>query len=80
MWYRGNLPKLMKEFRRREVHFCDTKADRNPAIDWPEPNRDGIRRVQGFCCVLGFFVGQPPVFPLPRPAPPLPQAPVARPP
>ena len=43
----------MKDFRRREVRFCDTEADRNPALDWPEPTRDGIRRV------LGFFIGEP---------------------
>ena len=59
MWYRGNLPRLMKEFRRREVRFCDTEADRNPALGWPEPTRDGIRRM------LGFFIGEPPVTPFP---------------
>ncbi len=66
--YRGNLPKLMKQFRRREIHFCDTEADRNPALGWPEPTRPGIRRV------LGFFIGEPPLIgepgatPLPPPA------------
>ncbi len=64
MWYRGNLPRLMKAFRRREVHFCDTEADRNPALGWPEPTRDGIRRV------MGFFIGEPPVPPFPWPVPP----------
>ncbi len=59
MWYRGNLPRLMKTFRRREVHFCDTEADRNPALGWPEPTREGIRRR------LGFFIGEPPVTPFP---------------
>ena len=74
MWYRGSLPKLMKEFRRREVHFCDTEADRNPALGWPEPTRDGIRRR------LGFFIGERPVTPFPLPAPCLPQAAIPRPP
>ncbi len=74
MWYRGNLPRVMKEFRRREVVFCDTEADRNPALDWPERTRDGIRRR------LGFFIGQPPVTPfLPQTPPPVPTA-VPRPP
>ena len=59
MCYRGNLPRLMKEFRRREIRFCDTEADRNPALGWPEPTRDGNRRV------LGFFIGEPPVTPFP---------------
>ncbi len=67
-WYRGNLPRLMKEFRRREVHFCDTEADRNPALGWPEKTRDGNRRM------LGFFIGEPPVTPFAFPAPPLQQA------
>ncbi len=73
MRYRGNLPKLMKDFRRREVRFCDTEADRNPALDWPEPTRDGIRRV------LGFFIGEPDAA-CPLPAPPLLSASVPRPP
>ncbi len=64
MWYRGNLPSLMKELRRREVTFCDTEADRNPALGWPERTREGNRRV------LGFFIGQPPVMPFPAPAAP----------
>ncbi len=59
MWYRGNLPRLMKELRRREVGFCDTEADRNPALDWPEQTRDGLRRI------LGFRIGEPPVAPVP---------------
>ncbi len=63
MWYRGNLPRLMKEFRRRETRFCDTEADRNPALGWPEPTRDGNRRM------LGFFIGEPPVTPFPPSAP-----------
>ena len=74
MWYRGNLPRLMKEFRRREVHFCNTEADRNPALGWPEPTRDGIRRV------LGFFIGEAPVVPFPLAAPPAPASGVPRPP
>ena len=74
MWYRGNLPRLMKEFRRREIRFCDTEADRNPALGWPERTRDGNRRM------LGFFIGQPPVTPFPLPAPPPPLAAVSRPP
>ena len=74
MWYRGNLPRLMKEFRRREVAFCDNEADRNPALDWPARTRDGIRRR------LGFFIGEPPATPFPLPAPPRPPAPVPRPP
>ncbi len=79
MWYRGNLPRLMKDFRRREVAFCDQEADRNPALDWPARTRDGIRRM------LGFFIGERPVtpFPLPAPAPlqaavPLPAPPPLR--
>ncbi len=74
MSYRGNLPRLMKEFRRREVVFCDTEADRNPALGWPERTRDGIRRM------LGFFIGEPPDTPFPQPAPPLAQPAVTRPP
>ncbi len=74
MWYRGNLPRLMKEFRRREIRFCDTEADRNPALGWPERTRDGNRRM------LGFFIGQPPVTPFPLPAPPPPLAAASRPP
>ncbi len=74
MWYRGNLPKLMKGFRRREIHFCDTEADRNPALGWPEPTRAGIRRS------LGFFIGEPPVTPFPLPDVPRRQAAVAQPP
>ncbi len=80
MWYRGNLPRLMKEFRRREVAFCNNEADRNPALDWPARTRDGIRRR------LGFFIGEPPATPFPLPmhlknlaAPPLQDA-VPRPP
>ncbi len=74
MWYRGNLPKLMRQFRRREIHFCNTEADRNPALGWPEPTRDGIRRR------LGFFIGEKPVLPPLLPAPPRPPATVLRPP
>ena len=74
MRYRGNLPRLMKEFRRREIRFCDTEADRNPALGWPERTRDGNRRV------LGFFIGEPPVTPVLLPAPSLPRAAVAQPP
>ena len=74
MWYHGNLPKLMKTFRRREIRFCDVEADRNPAIDWPERSRDGIRRI------LGFFVGEPSASPPLRSALSLPQPAVARPP
>ncbi len=74
MSYRGNLPRLMKTFRRREIVFCDTEADRNPALGWPEPTRDGIRRR------LGFFIGEQPVTPFPPLAPPLQQAAVPRPP
>ncbi len=63
MWYRGNLPRLMKEFRRREVVFCNTEADRNPALGWPERTRDGNRRM------LGFFIGETPVMPFPGSSP-----------
>ncbi len=64
MWYRGNLPKLMQELRRRETRFCNTEADRNPALGWPEPTRDGIRRL------VGFRIGEPPAAPALPPAPP----------
>ena len=74
MHYRGNLPRLVKEFRRREVVFCDTEADRNPALGWPAPTRDGIRGI------LGFFIGEPPATPFPLPAPALPPVAVPRPP
>ena len=74
MSYRGNLPRLMKTFHRREIRFCDTEADRNPALGWPERTRDGNRRM------LGFFIGEPPVTPFPLPAPPLAPATVPRPP
>ena len=75
MWYRGNLPKLMKELRRRAVQFCDTEADRNPALGWPESTRDGTRRL------VGFFIGEPPVLPeLLPPLPGLPPAAALRPP
>ncbi len=74
MRYRGNLPRLMKEFRRREVVFCNTEADRNPALGWPEPTRDGNRRM------LGFYIGEQPAMPFPLPTPPPSQAAVAQPP
>ena len=60
--YRGNLPKLVHDFRRREIRF-EIELDRNPALGWPERSRDGIRRI------LGFFIGEPPVVPVPPPEP-----------
>ena len=63
MWYRGNLPRLIKEFRRREVAF-EPELDSNPALALPEQSRDGIRRM------LGFFIGEAPATPFPPPASP----------
>ena len=62
-WYRGNLPKLVKDFRRREAAF-EPELDSDPNLGLPEQTRDGIRRM------LGFFIGQPPVTPFWVPAPP----------
>src|SRR5487761_2237160 len=62
-WYRGNLPKLVKDFRRREAAF-EPELNDDPNLGLPEQTRDGIRRM------LGFFIGQPPVTPFWVPAPP----------
>ena len=62
-WYRGNLPKLILDFRRREVAFVP-EWDRDPNLGLPEKSGDGIRRM------LGFFIGEPPVTPFWVPAPP----------
>ena len=59
--YRGSLPKLIKDFRRREGAF-EKDLDRHPALGWPERTRDGIRRS------LGFFIGEPPTTPFASPA------------
>ena len=63
MWYRGNLPKLVLDFRRRQVAF-EPELDSDPNLGLPERTRDGNRRM------LGFFIGQPPVTPFWVPAPP----------
>ena len=62
-WYRGNLPGLMKDFRRREVAF-EPELNDDPNLGLPEQSRDGIRRM------LGFFIGEPPATPFWVPAPP----------
>ncbi len=62
-WYRGNLPRLVQDFRRREIAF-EPEWDRDPNLGVPERTRDGIRRM------LGFFIGEPPATPPWVPAPP----------
>jgi len=56
IWYRGNLPRLVLDFRRREVAF-EPELNADPNLGLPEETTDGIRRM------LGFFIGQPPVTP-----------------
>ncbi len=65
--YRGNLPRLIRDFRAREVAF-EPEMDADPNLTLPEQTRDGLRRM------LGFFIGQDPVTPFWVPAP---QAPAA---
>ena len=61
--YRGNLPRLAKDFRRRAVAF-EPEWDRDFRLGKPERTRDGIQ------CVLGFLIGERwPVLPDPLPAP-----------
>jgi len=62
-WYGGNLPKYMKDLRRREVAF-EPHLGPTPPLQVPEATRDGILRM------LGFFIGEQwPVMPYPVPAP-----------
>ena len=62
-WYRGNLAKLILDFRRREVAF-EPELNDDPNLGLPEETRDGIRRM------FGFFIGQEPATPFWVPVPP----------
>ena len=54
--YRGSLPSLVLEVKRREQRFYKEEW-RHPGLELPEETRSGIRRV------LGFFIGESPVDP-----------------
>jgi hypothetical protein len=49
--YRGSVPSLVLEIKRRERQF-DKEDWKHPGLEVPEDSRDGIRRV------LGFFIGE----------------------
>ena len=63
IWYRGNLPRLIRDFRRREIAF-EPEMNADPNLSLPERTREGTRRM------LGFFIGQPPATPFWVPVPP----------
>ncbi len=50
--YRGSLPSLVLEVKRRERRF-DKEEWKHPGLALPEDSRSGIRRV------LGCFIGEP---------------------
>jgi hypothetical protein len=50
--YRGSIPSLVLEVKRRERRF-DKEDWKHPGLELPEDSRRGIRRV------LGFFIGEP---------------------
>jgi hypothetical protein len=54
--YRGSLPSLVLEVKRREQRF-EQDEWKHKGLELPEEFRDGIRRV------LGFLIGEPPVDP-----------------
>ena len=54
--YRGSLGSLVLDVKRREQRFAKEEWKR-PGLELPEETRDGIRRV------LGFRIGEPPVWP-----------------
>jgi hypothetical protein len=62
-WYRGDLHRLIVDFRRREVAI-DPEVDRDPNLGLPARSRAVIGRA------LGFFIGQEPVTPFWVPVPP----------
>jgi hypothetical protein len=54
--YRGSVPSLVLEVKRREKRF-DKEEWKHPGLELPEESRVGIRRVLGFC------IGESPVDP-----------------
>ena len=62
-WYRGNLPKLVQTFRRREIAF-EPELNADPRLGLPEETCEGIRRT------LGFLIGEPSATPFRLPMPP----------
>jgi hypothetical protein len=54
--YRGSVPSLVLEVKRRERRF-DKEEWKHPGLELPEESRVGIRRVLGFC------IGESPVDP-----------------
>ena len=56
MWYRGNVPMLMKQMHRRALAYR-TEAERSPALSLPDTSFEGVRRA------LGFLAGETPVNP-----------------
>jgi hypothetical protein len=56
MDYRGSIPGVMRELRRREAQF-EREDWKHKHLSPAEQTRDGVRQV------LGFFIGEPPVDP-----------------
>jgi hypothetical protein len=54
--FRGSLPVVINEFRRREKQF-DAEEWKRKHLSYPERSREGVRQA------LGFFIGQDPFQP-----------------